>query len=177
MLTALYEGRASLEADGRRLAGDELAAAVGGVARLVAGLRRVAVVAHPGIGSLVATAGVLAAGGTVIPLDPSAGRLLREHVLRDAEADLVLDDLDPGIRDALPPESPADERPALILYASGTTGATGPPRRVVIPRRALTANLDAPALPLTHAQGFVLVGLSRLRTGGEWPDSAEREIP
>jgi acyl-CoA synthetase (AMP-forming)/AMP-acid ligase II len=176
LLPALYHGEASIEAGGERLAGDELSAAVGGVARQVAGARRVGIAAAPGIGTLVAVAGVLAAGGTAIPFDPLAGRSERDNVLRDAAPDIVLEHVDLTAADSLPPSPPIDDSPALILY---TSGSTGPPKGAVIPRRAVVANLDAVAglwdwtsrdvlthaLPLFHVHGLVFGGLGPLRIG------------
>lgn len=177
LLPALGQGRASIELSGQKLAGDELAAAAGGVARAVAGASRVAFTAHPTVHTLVTVAGILAAGGAAIPLNPRAGSAERAHILRDAAADLVLDTGQPATTpDTLPDGPPPDDRPALILY---TSGSTGPPKGAVIPRRAIAANLDAiaslwdwtaddvlaHALPVFHVHGLVFGGLGPLRIG------------
>ncbi|MFD9816426.1 acyl-CoA synthetase [Streptomyces sp. NPDC059080] len=75
------------------------------------------------------------------------------------------------------PHEPGDEAPALIVYTSGTTG---PPKGVVLPRRAVAHTLDAledawqwtaddvlvHALPLFHVHGLILGVLGPLRRGG-----------
>lgn len=176
LLSALYAGTASVEVAGQQLAGDELAAAAGAVAHSVAGAGRVGLVAHRSAGTLVAAAGILAAGGAVVPLHPDAGPHEQDHIIRDAQVDLVLDEVDLAARDTLPPDPPADGRAAFILY---TSGSTGPPKGAVLSRRAVAANLDtvaalwdwaeadllAHALPLFHVHGLVFGGVGPLRIG------------
>jgi acyl-CoA synthetase (AMP-forming)/AMP-acid ligase II len=178
MLDALERGIADISVDGIRLRGGELAGAVGAVAQRAAGLERVAVVADRSLQSVVAIAGVLAAGGCAVPINPSAGVDERQHVLSDAQPSLVMSaaDVDLDARAALPSCPPVDHTPALVVYTSGTTGA---PKGAVVSRRAIAACLDglaevwsqssedvlAHALPLFHVHGLVLGTLGPLRHG------------
>ncbi|MCQ0000413.1 acyl-CoA synthetase [Streptomyces sudanensis] len=164
----------------------------------LAGARRVAVWATPSAETAVAVVAALLAGVPAVPLNPRAGTRELTHIVTDSAPDLVLaapgDDLPaplaglPRVDVALdgrgsdgpaprPPAEPGAEAPALIVYTSGTTG---PPKGAVLPRRALTASLDAladawawtaddvlvHALPLFHVHGLVLGVLGPLRRGG-----------
>ncbi|WP_420497761.1 AMP-binding protein [Parafrankia soli] len=176
MLTALREGRAVVRMSGAALAGDDLAGAVGAVAGRLRGLRRIAVVATPTLETVVAIAGAVEAGVTVVTVNPQAGDAERAYVLADSDPDLLLDDVDLTARGALPAEPADDDAPALVIYTSGTTG---PPKGAVIPRRAVASNIDAladawawspddvlgHALPLFHVHGLVLGTLGPLRIG------------
>ncbi|MFI8911525.1 acyl-CoA synthetase [Streptomyces sp. NPDC053513] len=173
----------------------ELARAAGALAGRIGGAGRVAVWATPTARTAVAVVAALLAGVPAVPLNPRTGRRELAHILGDSTPDLVLagpeDELPAGLA-ALPrvdveltgpdaPPKPATVDPettALVVYTSGTTG---PPKGVLLSRRAVAASLDAlaeawswtaddvlvHALPLFHVHGLVLGILGPLRRGGE----------
>ena len=179
--------------DGRSLSWEELAACVAGLAGRLEGHERVAVWAVPRLETAVSVLGALHAGAAAVPLNPGSGERELEHVVADSAPSLVLcptgeqlpaalagvERLEvgcfPGRDRGLPPE-PDPEAPALVVYTSGTTGL---PKGVVVPRRAIAANLDALAevwewrpadvlvhgLPLFHVHGLVLGTLGPARLG------------
>jgi len=177
----------------RALTYSQLAAAAAGIAERIGSAERVAVWATSELETCVAVVGALAAGAAVVPINPKVGEKELAHISGDSEPALLLAapgftkpdalgevpvhevDLAPGTGQ-LPPE-PDPESAALVVYTSGTTG---PPKGVVLPRRAIRANLDAladawewtgedvlvHALPLFHVHGLILGTLGPLRLGG-----------
>ncbi|MGC1212696.1 MAG: acyl-CoA synthetase [Micromonospora sp.] len=181
----------------RELSYRELRTAAEAVARGVSSSGRVAVWATSTMETVVGVVGALLAGVPVVPLNPKAGERELSHILADADPDLLLSGADAelpavlrdrarlvvgasatgGADPAAPLPEPEPETPAVIVYTSGTTG---PPKGVVLPRRAIASNLDAlarawhwtgddvvaHALPLFHVHGLILGVLGPLRRGG-----------
>ncbi|MFF5478128.1 acyl-CoA synthetase [Streptomyces sp. NPDC012935] len=192
-LTAGPAGRVALRFGDRALTYAELAAATGALAGRIAGERRVAVWATPTLETAVAVVAALEAGIAAVPLNPKSGEKELGHILSDSTPSLVLaapgDELPTQVTELArvnvdvraasprPAEQAGESDPALVVYTSGTTG---PPKGAVIPRRAITATLDALAdawqwtgddtlvhgLPLFHVHGLVLGILGPLRRGG-----------
>ncbi|ONI73385.1 acyl-CoA synthetase [Actinosynnema sp. ALI-1.44] len=157
----------------------QLAGAAGAVAAQIEGKARVAVWATPTVQTAVAVIGALVAGIPVVPINPKVGERELEHILADCSPDVILReaDIDVTASAPLPGVDIADTAPAFIVYTSGTTG---PPKGVVLPRRAIMSNLDALAtawewtsedvlvhgLPLFHVHGLIIGIVGPLRRGG-----------
>ncbi|MEZ4451638.1 MAG: AMP-binding protein [Nannocystaceae bacterium] len=190
--------RSALEVAGERLEWPALAAAVrvyGDQLRdLGVGVGdRLGVITQGHLATAIALLGNAAYGVVSVPLNPRLGARERDHVLADARPRAVMvadpDEAGPWARPEplvairrggpagpLPPAL-APERPLLILYTSGTTGA---PKGAALRLSGITANLDAladawawsaddtvvHALPLFHVHGLVLGLFGGLRAGG-----------
>jgi malonyl-CoA/methylmalonyl-CoA synthetase len=182
----------ALRVEGRSLSWRELAGCAAALVPRLAGRERVAVWATPVLETCVATIAAIRAGAAAVPINPKAGERELAHVVSDSDPSLVLcapgDELPAALAgvprldvsvdasgDGFPPE-PDPETPALVVYTSGTTGL---PKGVLVPRRAIATNLDALAevwdwtaadvlvhgLPLFHVHGLVLGTLGPARLG------------
>ncbi|GAB7035056.1 acyl-CoA synthetase [Streptomyces sp. NPDC021749] len=199
LFPALREGSPApaLRFGDRGLSHRQLASVAGALAERIAGETRIAVWATPTLETAVGVVAALLAGVAAVPVNPKIGESELAHIVGDSTPTLVLagaDDELPTPLAALPridvdateppeeggstlPYEPGDETPALIVYTSGTTG---PPKGVVLPRRAIAHTLDAlqdawqwtaddvlvHALPLFHVHGLILGILGPLRRGG-----------
>ena len=185
--------REALRVGGRSLSYRQLRDAASALAVRLAPHDRVAVWATPSLETCVGVVAAILGWAAVVPINPKAGPRDLDHVVRDsspsaliaAEADALPEPLrgiprmpvDFDAAGAALPIEPDDERPAFIFYTSGTTG---PPKGVLVPRRAVASNLDALAevwawtsndvlthgLPLFHVHGLVLGVVGPLRVGG-----------
>jgi fatty acid CoA ligase FadD36 len=195
LLTALTTGddlEGAVATPDRSISRHDLLGWSAAIAERITGEPIVAVDARPGLPTIAAVAGALLAGVPIVPVPPDAGELERAHILRDSGATAILSETDTtesespvqiiSINDqkrpgSMPLKEPEAQRPALVLYTSGTTG---PPKGVVVSRAALAAGIDALAeawqwtagdtlvhgLPLYHVHGLVLGVLGPLRLGG-----------
>ena len=188
------DSREAIRIGDAALSYEQLARAAAAATRQLEGAKRVALWAEPTLELAVATVAALAAGVAVVPINPGLGSRELGHIVTDSAPDRLLAwtgvDPPPQLR-ALPrtdigrratsheplPDHLADDDVAFVMYTSGTTG---PPKGVQIPRRAIASNLDAlaeiwqwtaedrltHALPVFHVHGLVIGLLGPLRRGG-----------
>ncbi len=175
--------------DGDRSSWEGLTGRADALAAAVAGAPAIAVRGAATLDTVVAVVAGVRAGIAVVPVPADAGPMEREHILRDSGAGLVVGDPDwpecglpriavPDAASGSPTPDVDETAPALIMYTSGTTGL---PKGVVIPRRAIAAGLDGLAdawgwtpddtlvhgLPLFHVHGLILGVLGALRVGSK----------
>ncbi|KQY03242.1 acyl-CoA synthetase [Mycobacterium sp. Root135] len=173
---------------GVSLSRSDLVGAATSVAERVGGASRIAVLATPTATTVLAIAGCLIAGVPVVPVPADVGEAERRHILSDSGAQAWLGEL-PEQTEGLPHvpvrlharswhryAEPSPDAIAMVMYTSGTTG---PPKGVLISRRAIATDIDALAaawawtpddtlvhgLPLFHVHGLILGLLGALRIG------------
>jgi malonyl-CoA/methylmalonyl-CoA synthetase len=188
------DGREAIRIGNAALTYEQLAGAATATADQLDGTRRVAVWAEPTLQLAIAVVGALAGGVAVVPINPGLGPRELGHIVDDSAPERFVAwpgvdapaelrnlprtdiDTDTAGNGALPDEL-GPEDTAFVMYTSGTTG---PPKGVQIPRRALASNLDAlaeiwqwteedrltHALPVFHVHGLVIGLLGPLRRGG-----------
>lgn len=199
MFDALQEGseRVALSFPDRSLTYAELRGQIRIWGLGLAGATRAAVLAEPRIETVVAVLAALDMGVPLVLINPKSGTSELKHIVADAAPDRLfvapgvdvpaelsgtelreigLDVDGPAVAGIASPDHRPDD-PALIVYTSGTTGA---PKGALMPRRAISSNLDALArawdwtaddvvahgLPLFHVHGLVVGMLGPLRRGG-----------
>ncbi len=190
------DGREAIRIGDATLSYKELAQAAAATAHELHGAGRVAVWAQPTLELAIAVVGALAAGVAVVPINPGLGSRELGHIVDDSapERFVAWPGVDPPERlQSLPridvsrqsaagseplPDELDPEDVAFVMYTSGTTG---PPKGVQIPRRAITSNLDAlaeiwhwtaedrltHALPVFHVHGLVIGILGPLRRNAQ----------
>ncbi len=193
LLTALDQEHAgpAITVDGATVHLSELRTRADRLGGELIGADAVAIPGAPTLDTVIAVVAAIRAGVAAVPVPIDAGPVERGHILRDSGATLLIGEPDwpevdlPRVRPTADrgaqagsslPGTITDDATALIMYTSGTTGL---PKGVVIPRRAVAAGLDGLAdawgwtpddhlvhgLPLFHVHGLVLGVLGALRVG------------
>lgn len=144
-VAATYPERPAIVHNGQPIRYAEMAQAVWAVADLVGpSPGAVGVPATHSPGTIATMLGIWVAGGTYCPVDPAFPAQRRQKMLTAAGCRTVFDPADVPWYTAghrTPPGTAAAidaERPAYILF---TSGSTGEPKPVVTPRRAITATI------------------------------------
>jgi malonyl-CoA/methylmalonyl-CoA synthetase len=189
------DGREAIRIGDGALSYRELAQAAAATADHLHGAGRVAVWAQPTLELTIAVVGALAAGVAVVPINPGLGPRELGHIVSDSTPERLLawpgvdlpaelqslprTDVDRTGTEA-PTSKPILEQrgdPDDVAFVMYTSGTTGPPKGVQIPRRAIATNLDAladiwqwtaedrltHALPVFHVHGLVIGILGPLR--------------
>jgi len=188
------DGREAIRIGDAALTYKQLAGAAIATAEQLHGARRVAVWAEPTLELVIAVVGALAAGVAVVPINPGLGTRELGHIVDDGSPERFV--ARPGV--GAPAELqhlartdvdhtntgtgtlPDDLDPEDVAFVMYTSGTTGPPKGVQIPRRAISSNLDAlaeiwqwtaddrltHALPVFHVHGLIIGLLGPLRRGG-----------
>ena len=190
-VAAAHDVADAVRIDGATLSRSDLVGAATSVAERVAGAGRVAVLATPTATTVLAITGCLIAGVPVVPVPADVGEAERRHILTDSGARAWLGEV-PRESQGLPHvpvrlharswhryAEPSPDATAMVMYTSGTTG---PPKGLLISRRAIAADIDMLAeawqwtpedtlvhgLPLYHVHGLVLGLLGSLRIGNRF---------
>jgi len=191
------DGREAIRIADAALTYEQLAAAATATAHELHGAGRIALWAEPTLELAIAVVGALAAGVAVVPINPGLGPRELGHIVGDSvpERFVAWQGVDPpqqlqhlprtdidrsraAAGNAPLPDELEPEDVAFIMYTSGTTG---PPKGVQIPRRAVETNLDAlaeiwqwtaedrltHALPVFHVHGLVIGILGPLRRNAQ----------
>ncbi|WP_118138645.1 non-ribosomal peptide synthetase [Oceanicella sp. SM1341] len=166
-----WEGGA-LTAAGLQAAAEALARHLAARPELSRPGARVAVCLPRGPGLVTALIAILKAGAVYVPVDPSHPEARRNHILADADVALVLAEapvpgcerphldprsLGPAPDAALP--APDAERPAYLLYTSGSTGA---PKGAVIRHSGLVNQLAGFTERLGMGPGHRMLALTTI---------------
>ena len=191
------DGREAIRIGDAGITYEQLAKAATATAHQLQGAGRVAVWAEPTLELAIAVVGALAAGVAVVPINPGLGPRELGHIVDDSAPDMLIawpgvdpppqlrhlprTDIDPNNAAAGTDTLPDELDPEDVAFVMYTSGTTGPPKGVQIPRRAVESNLDAlaeiwqwtaedrltHALPVFHVHGLVIGLLGPLRRGGQ----------